>query len=106
LYTTFPLRPLYSTPGSFSGDQHLDTDDSSSQFRAQAFVTHDGTRKLLLVNKRDRPIELQIPGATGARESHVDTKTGASPPASSSLTSDTLLLAPFSVSVLTLPHTL
>jgi len=88
------------------GDQLLDTDDSPSQFRAQAFVTRDGSRKLLLVNKRDRPIELQIPGATGARESHVDTKTSATPPSSSPLASDKLTLAPFSVSVLTLPHAL
>jgi hypothetical protein len=86
------------------GDQLLDTDESSSQFHAQAFIAHDGVRKLLLVNKQDRPVELQIPGATGGRESHVDTKTASTPPPSSTLTADSLVLGPFSVSVLTLPH--
>lgn len=86
------------------GDQLVDTPDFSPSVFAQAFLAPDGTRKLLLVNQRDHPVELQIPGAKGAHEAHVDTKTAASPAASSSLTSDAIPLGAFSVCVLTLPH--
>ena len=45
----------------------------------QGFVTPDGSRKLLLVNKRNRPFALTIPGATTAMV--VDQTTKAAPPA-------------------------
>jgi len=86
------------------GDQLVDTTVSSPHVVAQAFIAADGAHKILLVNKRDRPVELQISGAVGGREVHVDLKSGANPPSSSPLTSDTLVVGGFSVSVLTLQH--
>lgn len=85
------------------GDQLVDTPDFSPSVFAQAFLASTGARKLLLVNQRDHLIELQIPGANGAHETHVDTRTATNPPASSSLTSDTITLGPFSVCALALP---
>jgi hypothetical protein len=84
------------------GDQLVDTTVSSPHVVAQAFIAADGAHKILLVNKRDRPVELQISGAVGGREIHVDLKSGANPPSSFPLTSDTLVVGGFSVSVLTL----
>jgi hypothetical protein len=87
-----------------AGDQLVKTSLSSPDVEAQAFLVRDGTRKLLIVNKRNRSFSLQIPGAKGTREAHADLATGANPPASSTLTSDTLLLGPFCVAVLTFPR--
>src|SRR4029453_15987671 len=42
----------------------------------QGFVTGDGTRKLLVVNKRNRPFALTIPGATSATVVDQSTKSG------------------------------
>jgi hypothetical protein len=77
---------------------------SSPYIVAQAFITKDGTHKLLLVNKRDRPLELQIPGAAGGRETHVGLKSASSASIGSPLATDTLGLGGFSVTVLTFPH--
>jgi hypothetical protein len=49
--------------------------DYSFQVYAQPFVTSRGTREILLVNKRDRPVDVRIPGAMGGREQHVDSST-------------------------------
>jgi hypothetical protein len=83
------------------GDQLVKTSLASPDLVAQGFVAPDGTRKLLVVNKRDRSFSLQVPDATRGRESHVDLATGANAPASSTPASDTLLLGPFSVTVVT-----
>jgi hypothetical protein len=86
------------------GDQLVKTSLSSPHLVAQGFVAPDGTRKLLVVNKRDRSFSLQVPDAARGRESHVDLATAANPPASSTLASDTLVLGPFSVTVVTFPQ--
>jgi hypothetical protein len=84
------------------GDQLVTTTLSSPYVVAQAFVAANGTHKLLLVNKRDREFTLQIPGAAGGREIHVDLKSGAIAPVDSPLTSDTVVSGGYSVSILTL----
>ncbi len=84
------------------GDQLVSTTLSSPHVLAQAFVAADGGRKVLLVNKRDRPIDVLISGATGSREFHVDLRTGGNPASSSTFSSDTVPLAPFSVCVIQL----
>jgi len=70
----------------------------------QAFVTRDGSRKILLVNKRDRTVEVALPGATGAREELVDQLTAFEPPASNQLAVDHLTLRGLAVAVLTYPR--
>ena len=84
------------------GDRLVETDGSSPFFMAQAFLTQGGSRKILIANKRDRRLEVHIPGAAGARVQYVDQTTGFHPPASTRLTEDNLALAGLAVAVLEL----
>ena len=68
-----------------------------------AVVKPDGKRRILLVNKRDRPFEITVPGATGGQEEYVDQTTGFDPPAMARLTSEKVTLNGLSVAVVTLP---
>ena len=68
-----------------------------------AFATHDGKRRVLLVNKRDRTFDVSIPGANGGQLDYVDQTTGFQPPANAKLTVDTVKLGGFSVAIVTLP---
>ena len=67
-----------------------------------AFVTRQGKRRILLVNKRDRSFDVSIPGANGGEVSYVDQTTGFQPPASAKVTADSLKLGGYSVAVVTL----
>jgi len=58
---------------------------------------------VLLVNKRDCPLNVAIADAAGAEEEHVDQSTAA-PPMAHKLTGDTVHLPPSAVAVLTLSH--
>ena len=69
----------------------------------QAYVTPAGQRKILLINKRDRPFEVTINGVKGATEERVDQETRSHPAASGTLDSDKVLLGGLAVSVITLP---
>ncbi len=68
-----------------------------------AVVTKAGKRKMLLVNKRDRNLDVSIAGAAGGHLDYVDVTTGFQPPASAKLASDKLMIHGFSVGVLTFP---
>lgn len=65
-------------------------------------IRPDGKRKLLLVNMRNKATEVSVSGATGSQEQRVDQTTSYDPPASSRLTTDTVRLQSFAVSVITL----
>jgi hypothetical protein len=70
---------------------------------AQAYRTKHGQRKLLLVNKRNRAIQIAVPpDAVGGRLETVDEATGEGPARASTLNSPTIELAPFAVAVATL----
>jgi hypothetical protein len=84
------------------GDKLVDTGASNPYVFAQAFVTRDGKRKVLLVNKQDREFEISLPGASGSSEEFVDQTTAFQPPASKKLTTDQVLLPGFAVAVVTL----
>ena len=86
------------------GDQLVNMTLSSPHVAAEAFITADGAHKLLVVNKRAQSIQLVIPGAVGARETHVDLASGGNPPVSSPVTSNAITLGPYSVSILALRH--
>jgi hypothetical protein len=77
--------------------------DPAVQIYAQGFITPHGIRKVLLVNKRDRALDVAIAGAAGGEEQHVDQSTVAQPVAHK-LTEDTVHLAPSEVAVLSLSH--
>jgi hypothetical protein len=69
----------------------------------QGFLTRDGKRRLLLVNKRDRTIDVSVPGAAGGRQDVVDRATGPGPAASRKLDGETVSLGGYAVAVVTMP---
>jgi hypothetical protein len=83
------------------GDKLVDTTGSQYVF-CQGFITQDGSRKLLLINKRDRDFDVSIPGGNGAAVAYIDQTTGFQPAASSHLNGDQLILRGLAVAVVTL----
>ncbi len=85
------------------GDRLVKTTiDGSNDVFAQGFIT-DAGRILLLVNKRNRPIDLTLPAsAAGGDLLTVDTTTGENPPRATHLANRTLTLAPFAVATVSL----
>src|SRR6266550_756179 len=57
-----------------------------------AFVTQEGKRRVLLVNKRDRPFEVSLANARGGQVEVVDQTTAFQPPTSSKLDGDKITL--------------
>lgn len=84
------------------GDKLVETSLGSPYVFAQGFLTHDGIRRILLVNQRDRTIELSIPDGAGARVDVVDQTTGFYPPATTQMNTDVLALRGLAVAVVTL----
>jgi len=68
-------------------------------FDAQSFVSPARDRKLLVINKRNRPLELRISGARGAQVLYVDVGTASHPPARRELETEMLTLKGYSVAV-------
>jgi hypothetical protein len=68
-----------------------------------AFATHDGKRRLLLVNKRNRSFHVAVAGAAGGNVDYVDQTTGFNPPGTARLRGESFELQGFSVAVVTLP---
>lgn len=86
------------------GDKLVDTSLDSPYIFAQSFLTQDGKRRILLVNKRDRTLRVSIPGAVGARVGSVDQSTGSNPPATTQMKTPVLALRGFAVVVVTLAN--
>jgi hypothetical protein len=86
------------------GDQLVETTlSSNSDIAAQGFITPAG-KKLLLVNKRKRVIDVTLPdGAQNGNISTVDEATGDDPARASKQQGTHLALAPFAVVVLSFP---
>lgn len=77
--------------------------DPGVQLYAQGFITPRGEHKVLLVNKRDRTLTVDLPGAAGGEELRVDQST-TSMPVAHRLSTDTLRLPPSAVSIVNLAH--
>jgi hypothetical protein len=85
------------------GAKIVETSSDSGYVMAQAYVTSGGERKLLLVNKRDREFEIDLPEATrGTKIEWIDLATGSNPPASQSIAGSTFKLGGFGVAVVSL----
>jgi hypothetical protein len=101
------LKLLHDNFGPGDKQVEIESPDSSTPTNpyiySLAFVTHDGKRRTLLVNKRDRKFDVTVAGASGGQVDYVDQTTGFQPPASTKLSSDTVKLAGFSVAVVTAP---
>jgi len=80
------------------GDKLVETSVNSRDLAAQAFVTAGG-RKLLLVNKRNRELEIPLPDAEKVSVLAVDEKTGDGPARNVQLPGGLLKLEPFAVAV-------
>jgi hypothetical protein len=85
------------------GDRIVEMEISDPYVAALAVVTPSGQHRLLLINKREQPVELPIAGAANAQEQFVDMSTGSAAPVSRKLASDKVTLGGFSVAVLTMP---
>jgi len=85
------------------GDSIAKTDLASHQISAAAYIGRLGERRLLLINKSPRRVELSFDGLKGATESHVDTSTRDNL-VESKLLSETVHLNGLSVMVVKLPR--
>jgi glycosyl hydrolase family 39 (putative alpha-L-iduronidase) len=85
------------------GDKLVETTVDNRYVYALGAIKSDGKRRVLLVNKRNRPFEISIPGAKGGQLDRVDQTTALQPPASSKLADDRVALGGFAVAVVTLP---
>jgi len=84
------------------GDKLVEAASSLPYVYALGFVTRDGKHKLLLINKRNRSMEVSIPGGNGAEMAYVDQSTGLKPPAVAHLSGDQTTLQGLAVGVVTL----
>jgi hypothetical protein len=84
------------------GDKLVESRASTPSVEVQGFVTRDGKHKILLINKRERTINVTIPSIAGAQVDYVDLTTGWGPPATAKIPRDEINLTPFAVEVLTL----
>jgi hypothetical protein len=76
---------------------------SFADVAAQAYEKEAGTRKLLLINKKNHPVDVALPKMViGALVQTVDVTSGGNPPRVSTIKSERMELTPFSVSVITL----
>ena len=86
------------------GDRLVATQLSSPEVAAQAYRTRAG-RKLLLINKSDTSVSVNLPSEdAGARLDEVDTLTGENPPQSSTVSGTQVTLPPFAVAVIFTPN--
>ena len=83
------------------GDKIVATSGSETVF-ARGFITPGGEKKILLVNKRNRPIETSILGVKGARMDYVDQVTAFGPPATEMVSADNVHFQGFAAGVVTL----
>jgi hypothetical protein len=85
------------------GDKLVATNIATPSVYGLGFVTHDGKRKVLLVNKRVWTVVASVPGASGGQFEVVDQQTAFQPPAVSQLGGDDVTLGGLAVAVVTLP---
>src|ERR1039458_709671 len=81
------------------GDKLVRTPQPGPFVYARAFLSRDHHRRLLLVNRRNRDMEITLPGAAGATMQFVDQATGFQPPSSTTLTEELVRLGGSSVAV-------
>jgi len=84
------------------GDRMVETKSSTPYVSAQAFLSNNGTRKVLLVNKRDHSLTIKLSGSQGASMRAVDLSQKGQTISASALTQDQIVLGPFAVAVLSI----
>jgi hypothetical protein len=81
-----------------SGDQLVETSIGTGDVAAQAFLTPRG-RRLLLANKRNRPVDVELPDVDNAAARTVDEQTGDGPARMVKPANGKITLEPFAVTV-------
>jgi hypothetical protein len=69
---------------------------------AMPVITKNGEKRILVVNKSQNPMEVQLTGTSGSQMEYCDQTTGFDPAKKISMSSDKISLNGFSVAVLTL----
>jgi len=95
------LKLLHDAFG--TGDKIVEGGDTPPNLYTLAFVTPNGEKRVLIINKRDRAATVSIAGAKGGEIRFVDQSSGFGPPKTAKLSSDDVTIDGFSVSVATLP---
>jgi hypothetical protein len=85
------------------GDKLVATAGAPQYVYAQGFLTRDGKHKLLLINKRDRDIQVPLATASGATAAVVDQITQGAPARIEALNGASFRLPGLAVAVLVLP---
>lgn len=95
------FRVLQLLKGNFGpGDKIVDTDSNSPFIYALGFIGNEGQHKLLLVNKRDRDVQLTLPTPAKSIQ-FVDETTKEATPATQEVNSAVLSLHGYEVAVVT-----
>jgi Glycosyl hydrolases family 39 len=94
------LKLLHSNFG--PGDKLVKTDGGSGAVYAQGFATKAGQHKLLLINRRNRPATISLPGAAGSTEQYVNEETAESGIGTARLVREETVLGAFEVCVITM----
>jgi hypothetical protein len=97
-----PGDKLVGTRVNVAAAKFRDSSTTREFVSGQAFVTNEGKRRILVVNKRDQSFEIVIPDGAGAQVEYVDQKTASDPPAKTTLKGDRFTLGGFGVAVVTL----
>jgi hypothetical protein len=85
------------------GDKIVESSLNSPDVYALSVVTASSKHRILLVNKRQQPTTVEVPGAAVAQIEYVDMTTDAQSSASAPMESDNVALGGFSVAVVTFP---
>ncbi len=85
------------------GDKIVTADNPSGAIMTQAYITKNGARKLLIVNKRNHEISINLPEAKGGTLGVVDQTTGFNPPATCKIEDASVKVGGYGVAVVTLP---
>jgi hypothetical protein len=81
-----------------AGDKLVETSLKSGDMAAQAFITPGG-HKLLLVNRRNRAVEISLPDAVTAHVMSVDEQSGDGPARNLPVANGKIKIQPFAVTV-------
>lgn len=95
------LKLLHDNIG--PGDKIVEVKSEHPHVYSLASIGRDGKHRMLLVNKRNRSFSVSVAGAAGGQIEYVDQSTGAHPPATGKLATDSVQLGGFSVAVITFP---
>jgi len=83
------------------GDKLMDTHVDTPSVYALGLVTLEGKHRMLLVNKRDRPVTIALPDFSSGKLEVVDQQTAFQPPAASDLATHDVTLNGLAVAVVT-----